>query len=252
MQNLVYPFDSALILKKKKSIKKELLAKDTIYVEKRIAILSGSTIGDVKPVLELFLMHYGIKPIFYEGEYSRFYEDAIFDNKELTEFNPEIVYIHTSNKNIEEYASVGDDEAAIQNKLLATYDKFENVWTKLNEHYNCPVIQNNFEPLPYRVLGNLDSYHKFGKNSFINNLNQMMYKYFNNNSDFYINDINYLAAWYGLEKWSNLSHWYLYKYALDLNAIPLLCQSIARIIKSICGKNKKSLIVNLIIHYGEE
>ena len=234
-----------LILKKRKSIKKELLARDTVYIEKRIALLSGSTIGDVKPVLELFLLHQGIKPVFYEGWYNRFYEDAVFENKELAEFQPEIIYIHTSNKNINKFARVGDDDATIQNILLATCKKFETIWVELKKQYNCPIIQNNFEPLSYRVLGNADIYNKFGKNNFINHLNQMMYEYANNNAGFYINDINYLAAWFGLEKWSSSSHWYLYKYAFDLNAIPLLCQSIARIVKSIYGKNKKALAIDL-------
>lgn len=40
MKELEYPFDGDYILKKKKSIKKELLAREDIkYLEKKIAIL---------------------------------------------------------------------------------------------------------------------------------------------------------------------------------------------------------------------
>ena len=56
MSVLDYPFDSAYILQKKKSIKKELLAKDK-FIEKKVAIMSGSTIGEIKNILELFLLN---------------------------------------------------------------------------------------------------------------------------------------------------------------------------------------------------
>ena len=79
MSLLDYPFDSDLILQKKKKLKKELLLKEGL-IEKRIAILSGSTIGEIQNILELFLLNYGIKPVFYQGQYARYYEDLMFDD----------------------------------------------------------------------------------------------------------------------------------------------------------------------------
>ena len=55
--------------------------------------------------MELFLLKEGIKPIFYESEYNKYYEDAIF-SKELEGFSPEIVYIHTTIKNLENFPSL--------------------------------------------------------------------------------------------------------------------------------------------------
>ena len=245
MKKLKYPLDSTDILKRKRQIKRELLASGAVFMEKRIAILSGSTIGDIKSVLELFLLDYDIAPVFYEGEYSRYYEDALFENSELYQFHPDIIYIHVSNKNIDEFPSISDDDISLEHKLNKIYKKFETIWIELMKRYNCIIMQNNFEYLPYRLLGNADVYNKYGKNNFINQLNSRLYEFAKNNHSFYINDINYLASWYGLEKWFNQSHWYLYKYAFDINAIPLLCQNISKIVKSIYGKNKKVLAVDL-------
>ena len=89
MKELTYPFDSSYILKNKKKIKKTL--EDNQYAtEKKIAVLGGSTTNDIIKCLELFLLDYRIKPIFYESEYNKFYEDAVFGNIELDEFNPDI------------------------------------------------------------------------------------------------------------------------------------------------------------------
>ena len=102
MKELEYPFDSEYILKKKKSIKKSLL-ENSNFIDKKIAILGGFTTNDIKLVLELFLLNYGIRPEFYESEYKQYYQDAIFDNEALRNFKPDIIYICTSNRNITAY-----------------------------------------------------------------------------------------------------------------------------------------------------
>ncbi|MBQ9959949.1 MAG: HAD family hydrolase, partial [Oscillospiraceae bacterium] len=71
-----YPFDAAQLLRRRRSIKKELLQRENL-LEKRIAILSGTTVGELKTMLEIFLLSHGIRPVFHEGEYDRFYEDAV-------------------------------------------------------------------------------------------------------------------------------------------------------------------------------
>ena len=79
----------------------------------------------------------------------------------------------------------------------------------------------------------------------ITRLNNMLYEYAANHNNFFINDINYLSASYGLEKWSDTFFWHMYKYALAVPAIPELSFSVSNIIKSIYGKNKKALVLDL-------
>ena len=99
MKQLEYPFDSDYILRKKKAIRRELLAREGVqYIEKKIAILGGSTTSDIKQILELFLLNYGIKPEFFESEYNKYYEDAVFGNPELDEFEPDLVFVHTTTR----------------------------------------------------------------------------------------------------------------------------------------------------------
>ena len=67
MKELEYPFDPEWILKKKKALKRELLQNtQQTFLEKKIAILGGSTTCDIRDILELFLLNYGIRPCFYE------------------------------------------------------------------------------------------------------------------------------------------------------------------------------------------
>ncbi len=244
MKELEYPFDSDYILKKKKSLKRQLLEQDNL-IEKKVAILGGSTTNDIKLILELFLLNYGIKPIFYESEYNQFYQDAVFGNEELDNFKPDIIYIHTTNRNITKYPNVSMETKEIDNMMEEEYYKFKTIWEKLSKRFNSVIIQNNFEYPYYRLLGNKDASSKYGRVNYITRLNMKFYEYAESNDNFYINDINYLSASYGLDKWTNEFYWHMYKYALEVRAIPTLAFNIAKIIKSIYGKNKKAFALDL-------
>ena len=244
MKELEYPFDANNLLKNKKKIKRQLLEKPGL-IEKNIAILGGSTTSEIKNMLEIFLLNYGIKPTFYESEYNKYYEDAMFGNEELDSFKPDIIYIHTTNRNIINYPSMYDDENTIMEMLNAEYEKFKKMWDKLFEKFDCTIIQNNFEYPYYRLLGNKDASDIHGKINFITRLNQKFYDYANSTKNFFINDINYISACYGLDKWSNQFYYHMYKYALEVPAIPYLSFNIANIIKSIYGKNKKAFVLDL-------
>lgn len=246
MRELEYPFDPDWILKKKKSIKKQLLQDDKVqYMNKKVAILGGSTTNDIKNILELFLLNYGIKPEFYESEYNQYYEDGMFPNSELEEFAPDVIYIHTSNRNIIDYPCISDSKEVAAQKLDAVVKKFEGLWNHIKEVYHCPIIQNNFELPFYRLMGNRDAADYRGRVNFITRLNLAFYDYAEEHDNFFIHDLNYESASYGLDKWADPFYWHMYKYAMCVPAIPYVSFGVARIIKSIFGKNKKVLNLDL-------
>jgi FkbH-like protein len=245
IEELQYPFDPKYIISKKKSIKKKLLSQNPNTIEKKIAILGGETTQNIKLILELFLLNYGISPIFYESEYNQWFEDGMFPNEELVSFEPDIIYICTCIRNITEFPTISDDMEAVNGKRNQVYSKFEGVWENLRNTYQCPIIQNNFEYPFYRLMGNKDASDCHGRVNFVTMLNCMFYQYAQNHDNFYICDVNYLSASYGLEKWSDPYYWHMYKYAVAVPAIPYLSFNVANIMKSIYGKNKKAFNLDL-------
>jgi len=240
-----YPIDVKKLLRKKLSIKKELLAQNKVWLDKKIAILGGSTTNEIAAQLELFLLFYGIRSTIYQSEYGQYWEDAMFGNSELNNFQPDIIYIHTSWRNIKEFPSVCCDTDIVTKMLEDEYQYFEQMWNKIQEEYHCPIIQNNFDRPNFRLMGNRDIWDESGRSNFIFRLNQKFYTYAQSHNDFYINDIDYLSATLGLSAWGNPLYWHMYKYAMSMEAIPHLAKSIANIIKSIYGKNKKLIAVDL-------
>ena len=246
MEELQYPFDSNYLLRKKRSIRRSLTKNDTgSFIHKKIAVLCGSTANDIVDILQLFLLDQGIDPEFYISEYNKYWEDVMFDNPDLTEFRPDIIYIHTTSRNIQKFPNVKDTIEDINELLNAEFTRFKSMWDKIRNDYGCIVIQNNFEQPFYRLLGNSDTYNEHGRLYYINRLNDMFYEYARQHDTFYINDINYIASCYGIQKWSDPSSWYMYKYAMDIKAIPEFSFNLSHIIKSIYGKNKKAFALDM-------
>ena len=212
------------VLLQKRALLRELSANGP-FTPVRIALLSGSTIGEIGNLLRLYLLAYGIEPIFYTGQYNRWYEEAVFGDADLAAFAPEIVYVHTSFRNL------GDPGEMIQ--------KLEAAWGKIG----AVIIQNNFEMPPFRVMGNRDASHGILRQ--IEDLNRRIAEVAASRERFYVNDIHWLSAWFGLERWFDDALWYTAKYAMSLEALPLLGRSIANIVKSLLGKNKKALALDL-------
>lgn len=238
-----YPLDPAYLLQKKRSLKRQLLEKQGL-IEKKVAIMSGSTIGEIKNILELFLLENGIKPTFHEGAYALFYENLVFDDGSLKAFAPDVIYIHTSVRNIKLWPDSADEPSRVEEKLNAEYTRFEQA-IRAALAFGCPVIANNFDLPVYRVMGNREGVDCHGRVRFVRQLNEKLAALAEATPNLYLNDLAYLQAVHGMDAFSSQTAWYAYKYAVSIDCIPYLCQSVANIIKSLLGKNKKALALDL-------
>ena len=233
MEFFDYPLDTKILLRKKNKIRKELLQTDRVWIEKRIAVLGGATTNEVVEQLALFLLNEGIKTEFYQSEYGQYWQDAVFGTEELDSFSPDIIYIHTNWRNIEKFPKIDDSIEEVDAMLEAEYNRWSTMWNQLSEKFQCTIIQNNFERSNYRLMGNRDIWDYRGTCNYISRLNQKLYSYAQTHSNFYINDIDYLAQDYGISNWNNTLYWNMYKYAMNLEAIPYVAKSISDIVKSI-------------------
>lgn len=242
---MFYPFDSDELLKNSKRLRRELLADGTERIHKKIAVLGGSTTHDIIRMLEIFLLRSGIEPEFYESEYGRYCEDAMFGNEALDAFHPDVIYIHTSYRNLRELPRAGMSREQADALLEETFGRFVSIWESAAAKFRCPVIQNNFEYPMYRVMGNREAWDAGGRVRFVNRLNERFAQYAEEHDSFYIHDLCYLSAAYGLDEWLDDAFWNMYKYALSLRAIPVLAWSVSNIIKSLYGRNRKALALDL-------
>ena len=244
MQSLNYPFDTKAILRKRRSIRKELsLQKDLKDI--RVALLGGSTTSDILNFVEIFLLNAGFMPTFFESEYGKYFEDVVVDDSELRAFKPDIVFIHTTHVNLINAPNLFSSDAEVESCLRAEMEYYEAIWSKLSEELNCLIIQNNFD-LPFlRSLGNLDSTEIYGKTNFLNRLNLEFSSAARQNPKLIINDINYLSFQVGLNQWYDPDYWYSYKMAVTPLGCIYLGHAITKLICAAYGKTRKCLVLDL-------
>lgn len=239
----IYPTDE--LIKKRRSIMKKLIQQADHLVKKKILILSGSTVGELGDQLKMFCMAKGIELEIVQGDFGRYFEDAVFGNAKFETDTFDFIYVHVTSRNLTSIPEPFDKDDIIQSKLKAEKDKIDTVISALQSRYSCPIIHNNFEMLPYRILGNRDAWDNSGTINYINKINEYLSQKARVEKNVYINDINYLAAYYGIKQWSEPSYWYRYKYAMCIDAIPLIAQNLSSIIFSLSGLNKKCIAIDL-------
>ena len=246
MQNLEFimqePFDAKMLIRKKNSLL-AVLREKKLKTKFRIAILGGSSTEDIKSFLEIFLLIKDIKADFYESSFNTYYEEIVFGQGDLYTFKPDIVFIHTTYRDIKlSPVKVKSDSDTLKNEIIL---KFETIWSKLQEKLDCIIIQNNVELPLVRNFGSSDSLNPLGKSKFINEINTYISNYAQNHSGFYINDINYLSSYHGLENWYHERSWSMGKYAFNYSLLPYFSFNLFSIIESIYGLKKKVLVLDL-------
>lgn len=238
-------FDTDELLAKKRKFRRALKeAGSGALVKKKVAILSGATVGAVKDMLELYLLAAGIEPEFFEGEYGLFYEQLVFDDGTLKAFAPDVIYIHTCVHNLKNLPCPADSGETVQQSFDAELARFTAA-AKAGLAFGCPVILNNFDLPTARVLGNLEATDLRGKVRFVRRLNEALAGLADTTPNLYLNDLAYLQAQYGMDAFSDATAWYAYKYPCAIDKLPVLAKSAAAIIKSLFGRNKKALALDL-------
>jgi FkbH-like protein len=81
--------------------------------------------------------------------------------------------------------------------------------------------------------------------NFLLRLNAEFANYARKHSRFLINDILYLSAQMGLDAWFDRTYWYNFHMALSPTATVALAQNVAAIVKSVYGRSKKCLVLDL-------
>jgi FkbH-like protein len=239
-----FPISAEEILRKRQALKKELLKQPNLTAS-RIAILGGSTTQEVKSILELFLLAQGIQASFYESEYNAYYEEVMFEGVALREFKPDVVLVHTTWHNVSRLPGLLESEQEAEELLRREVGRFEAFWSKIHSEFGAVIIQNNFDLPSLRPLGNLEASEAYGRVNFLQRLNAEFARYARSHSRILINDIHYLSAQVGLERWFDFNYWYNYHMALSPVATVAMAQNVASIVKSIYGKSKKCLVLDL-------
>jgi FkbH-like protein len=232
------------LLQKRRGLRRQLADVEGLQPV-RIAVLGGTTTNEVVDFLEILLLADGFKPVFYQSEYGRFYEDAVLDPADLIAFAPNIVYIHTCHLNVQSLPTAGCSEAELQERVEAEHGRYLQVWKSIEQHVPAQIIQNNFELPPYAFLGNLDSVSSGGLSRFFLMLNAEFSCTAANDSRLMLQDVHSLSARIGMTHWFDWDRYFSYKIPTTVEGSFAMASSLASMVRAIYGKSRKVLVLDL-------
>lgn len=238
------PTTLAEILRKREALKKELLQQENL-LPVRMAILGGSTTSELRKMLELFLLASGMQPAFYESGYNRYRDDVLFESPELWKFKPDIVFFHTTWRNVSQFPPLLEEEAGVEERVEAEMARFTELWEKVHSELGALILQNNFDLPNLRLLGNLEAAQSFGRVNFLMRLNAEFARYARSHSRLLLSDIHYLAAEMGLESWAGNHYWYNFHMAISPAATLALARNLAGMLQAVYGRSRKCLVLDL-------
>jgi len=236
------PIDQLLL--KRKGLRRQLSAAEGLQPV-RIAVLGGSTTNEVVDLLELYLLASGFQPTFHQSEYGRYYEDAVVDPAALVGFAPDIVYVHTSVRNLQHLPPVSATAAELQRHVDLEFARYQRIWTVLKEKLSAQIIQNNFELPPYALLGNYDVVAAGGATRFVQELNAAFARAAESDPRLILQDVHTLSARIGLEQWFDHERYFSYKVHVTPEGSVALARSLTSLVRAIYGKTRKVLVLDL-------
>ncbi len=232
------------LLQQRKRLRRQLLENPGLR-ELRIAVLGGVTTNETVDFLEVLLLAEGFRPVFYQSEYNRYFEDAVLDTENLVAFKPEIVYVDTHWMNIQRWPATGATAAELQNTVDAELSRYRTIWNSIDRLIGCHIIQNNFVTPPVGLLGNSDCVVESGRVRLVWELNLAFSKIASENRKLSIQDLNSLAGSLGHAQWHDWTRWYGYKIPTTPEANFAIAKSLASIVGVMFGKSKKCLVLDL-------
>ena len=232
------------VLSKRKSLRRKLSARQHL-LPIRIAVLGASTTNELVDLLELWLLESGFAPTFYQSDYGRYYVEPVHDADQLIAFQPDIVYLHTSYRDIQTFAPLHATEADLEQHIQRELARYQEIWSSVTEKIGCQIIQNNCEFPPHQLLGNLDAIHPGGHTRFITQLNLEFAKAAAANARLSIQDVCSLSARMGLSRWFDWERYFSYKLLTTPEASMAMAQSLSAMIRGIYGKSRKVLVLDL-------
>ena len=230
------------LLIKRRALRRSLSATPNLR-SIRIAILGGGTTQELADLLDLYLLESGFLPTFHQSDYGRYETDALHTPESLIAFAPDLVYLHTSVRDLQSFPPLDATEDLLAEHIQAELFRYQHIWTALSDRLHCALLQNNFEPPITSLFGNLDATLPGGPTRFVNELNLAFARAATGKP--HIHDAASIAARIGLNHWFDPQRWFRAKIHTTPAGSNALAQSLAAVIRALHGLSRKVLVLDL-------
>jgi len=209
----------------------------------KIAVLGSFTTHQLVSLVELYLGAGRVGAEVYEADYGTFRQELLDPESELYRFQPDLIVLATSWRDLGHRPELGDDRAEVQRKVEAELADWMLLWRTAHERLGCQIIQNNFDAPPWRTLGNHELRHPAGLGRYITLINLALQ---DAAPPFVtIHDIDHLSATWGRWEWGDERFYHHAKLPCSPEHLVDYGHSLASLILAQLGLVKKCLVLDL-------
>jgi FkbH-like protein len=207
----------------------------------RIALLSGTTIDFLAPILQAQCFGAGIDVEIYIGPFNQYEQEIRHPDSGLTHFQPDVVVIAT------DWRSLGlrdeeDSPASIIGEHMA---RLESLWREARQRLGASVIQFNYEAPPFDALGHLSAALPGGRGRLLRAVNLALWEAAGRTQGVAILDVDQIAARFGKDRWNDPVLWHTAKQYPSAEAMPALGHQLTALLRAILGLTSKCLALDL-------
>lgn len=209
----------------------------------KIAVLASFTANQLVSYIELFLFALGLEVELHVADFGTFRQEILDPDSELYRFEPEIVFIATTWHDLGHIPNLADEPSTVADRWHAEVADWSMLWQTAHTKLGCQIIQNNFAPPPWRVLGNHEKRHIAGLARFIGRTNESLA----DSAPPYvtIHDVDHLSANVGRREWGDERFYHVAKIPCGPEHLVDYGHSVASLIGAQLGKSKKCLVLDL-------
>jgi FkbH-like protein len=209
----------------------------------RLAILGGPTTIQLRQLMEVFLGGEGISAEIYEADYGLFRQEIFTPSSGLDLFQPQIIFIATSARDVARSPSLEQDEAVVAQLADEEAADWVRLWQQAQVRWNATVIQNNFEVPPGRILGHYSLRHPAAREHYLQRLNRILAE--RAPSHVVLHDLHGLAAEAGVRSWFDPRFYFEFKMPCGADCLPIYAHSVVCLLRGVLGASKKVLVLDL-------
>jgi FkbH-like protein len=209
----------------------------------KIAVLGNSTTHQLVDMIDLYLQAGRINAEFYESDYGTLHQEFLDSDSGMHRFRPDFILIVVSWRDLKERPSLSDGAAEVQQRVQAEVSNWSDLWRIARESLGAQVIQSNFTPPPWRVMGNLDSRHPAGFSRFIALLNAALAEAAP--TEVTLHDVEQLSAASGRWEWGDERFYHQAKLPCAPEYLADYGHSLASLLLAQLGAGKKCLVLDL-------
>ena len=207
----------------------------------KLAVIGSYTTQQLTELIDLNLFGLGVDAELYEADYDVFRQEILDPSSGLYAFGPQFVFICSGHHDLANVPGIEDGDS--DDRVDAELAEWRQLWDQLHQTAGCQIIQNNFVPPPYRLLGNHEMQHGASVGGFVDKVNRAMIE--RAPACVTVHDVDHLATQVGRRVFSERRFFHHAKLPCAPECLVEYAHSVASLIGAQLGLSKKCLVLDL-------